>query len=193
MTTTTETRTEGRKATAAEKRAGLLARGYTAAGKPTRCALCSGKVAVGQYIAQMPSSWRPETKLRHAHYGCFERLQEWVRARAAGESPAPIIWAPRNARPAEAPKPRSRVTGANRAAAAAYAGDGPKAAAWIAEYVAANGSGPLWTELRQAMGWSPRRVADTVIRDLARAGWLSFTAEERSLRPGPAAQSGATE
>lgn len=64
------------------------------------------------------------------------------------------------------------MTDADRAAAAPYAKtDGPKPGAWVAQYVHDNDCGPQWSELGMAMGWTPRRVADSVTRDLARCGW----------------------
>ena len=75
MTTAAETK--------AEKRERLAKLSYTTAGKPTKCCLCKGSIAPGQYVGRMPSSWRPETKLRHAHYSCIDKLRDQVRQRAA--------------------------------------------------------------------------------------------------------------
>ena len=48
------------------------------------------------------------------------------------------------------------------------------------------GWGPTWAELARAMGWGCTQSQQT-IHALARVGWLSFTREPRSLRPGPRA------
>ncbi len=74
MTTTTETK---------EQKAERLAKlGFIPARGPGRCCLCSGKIAPGQFIGRMPSSWRPEAKRRHAHYKCIEQRKAAVEAKA---------------------------------------------------------------------------------------------------------------
>lgn len=62
---------------------------------------------------------------------------------------------------------------------------GPAAAHCVAVYVEDNGIGPGWGELANQFGW-PRSVSHVIIRELANRGWLTFTDEPRSLRPGPA-------
>jgi hypothetical protein len=141
--------------------------------------------------------WQVSNPRRHSHYSCYERLQEWVRARAAGESPPALAWKPRNAGPLQlSPESRYRITRAAQArsvAAAHVAADGPHAAQYVADVVSRTSTGPTWMELAVAMGWpvKPWGTLDWLGRGLAKAGWLTFTPETRSLRPGPAAQSGA--
>jgi hypothetical protein len=62
---------------------------------------------------------------------------------------------------------------------------GPAAALCTAIYVQEHGTGPTWGELAAQFGW-PRSVRNVIIQELAKKGWLSFTKERRSLRPGPA-------
>ncbi len=62
--------------------------------------------------------------------------------------------------------------------------DGVAAAVAVARIVEDTGTGPTWTELRAAMGWS-RRASREIIPKLLQAGWLTSTTEHRSLRPGP--------
>ena len=61
---------------------------------------------------------------------------------------------------------------------------GPRAARLVKACVDEFGWGPTWAELGRAMRWSYRQRQET-IHSLARVGWLSFTREPRSLRPGP--------
>lgn len=61
---------------------------------------------------------------------------------------------------------------------------GPKAAAFIDDYLAAHGTGPLWREVGTAMGWKPWQV-ESAMKLLAADGWIVTTAEPRSLRSGP--------
>lgn len=70
--------------------------------------------------------------------------------------------------------------------------DGGKATAWVAAYIAEHGHGPRPNELAKAMSW-PSQLGWEVLGRLIRRGWIEFTdGEERSLRPGPAAQQGAS-
>ncbi len=62
--------------------------------------------------------------------------------------------------------------------------DGASAAAAVARVVGDTGNGPTWLELGAAMGW-PRNASRGIIPRLVQAGWLTSTAEARSLRPGP--------
>jgi len=62
--------------------------------------------------------------------------------------------------------------------------DGASAAAAVARVVDDTGNGPTWLELGAAMGW-PRNASRGIIPRLLQAGWLTNTAEARSLRPGP--------
>ena len=75
MTTTTEAKSA--------KAAALAARGYVAAVKPGRCALCDQTIAQGQYIGKMPASWNPNSPRRWAHYKCIDKLREQIREKAA--------------------------------------------------------------------------------------------------------------
>jgi hypothetical protein len=65
--------------------------------------------------------------------------------------------------------------------------DGARAADYVAGVVRDTGQGPTWTELARAMGWpgKPWGLRSAIIRRLARAGWIEFTTETRSLRLGP--------
>jgi hypothetical protein len=75
-----------------------------------------------------------------------------------------------------------------QAARAAVATDGPRAAAAVARIVARTGAGPTWRELSIEMGWTQQPgMRDLIVARLAAAGWLAFTPQERSLRPGPQA------
>ncbi len=67
----------------AEKAARLAKLGYYPAGKATKCCLCKGSIAPGQFIGKMPASWNPNSARRHAHYSCVDQLREQVRQRAA--------------------------------------------------------------------------------------------------------------
>lgn len=67
----------------AEKAARLTALGYFPARGPGRCCLCRKPIADGQFIGKMPSSWKPETKRRHAHDRCVDRLREQIRTKTA--------------------------------------------------------------------------------------------------------------
>jgi len=62
--------------------------------------------------------------------------------------------------------------------------DGAGAAAAVARVIGDTGTGPTWLELGAAMGW-PRNASRGIIPRLLQAGWLTSTAEARSLRPGP--------
>lgn len=63
---------------------------------------------------------------------------------------------------------------------------GPRVARLVKACVDRFGWGPTWAELARAMGWSYAKRQE-MIHSLARVGWLSFTREPRSLRPGPRA------
>ncbi|MGI5292991.1 hypothetical protein ACQEVF_58110 [Nonomuraea polychroma] len=56
--------------------------------------------------------------------------------------------------------------------------------AFVAAYVARRGVGPTWREVGGTFGWN-RAQFEAVICDLTGRGFLSFTEEKRSLRPGP--------
>lgn len=66
-----------------DKAAELAQRGYFPARGYGRCCLCRQPIHGGQYIGRMPASWMPESKRRHAHHGCVDRLREQVREKAA--------------------------------------------------------------------------------------------------------------
>jgi hypothetical protein len=196
MTTTTETRTEGRKAAAAEKRDRMLAAGYHQSPGATWCGLCRQSIVVGQYVKIMPAAWQAAHPGMSptVHHRCCERLTAWVRARAAGQNPPPLVWPQRLMKRrsplTEGDRQRlARATEARQVAAGFIQSDGPKAARWVAQYVAEHdGTGPLWSELRRAMDWPGRPTFEKVIEGLHGAGWLTFSDETRSLRPGPAAR-----
>lgn len=86
------------------------------------------------------------------------------------------------------PQPQPAIGDQARKLAAA---DGERAAQWVAGYVKAHGTGPKFSELGRVMNW-PASVRWAVIERLASAGMLAFAVDEaRSLRPGPAAPTGA--
>jgi hypothetical protein len=58
-----------------------------------------------------------------------------------------------------------------------------KVASFVADFVAAHGYGPTWSEVGEAHGWVGYQ-RETVLRDLQRSGWVTATQVERSLRPG---------
>jgi hypothetical protein len=86
---------------------------------------------------------------------------------------------------------RERDEQARSAVAACAEAGGPRAAEYVATVVRDTDQGPTWAELSQAMDWprQPWHLRGAVIHQLAREGWLQFTSEPRSLRPGPAARS----
>ena len=56
--------------------------GYWPAPTPGHCCLCGRMIHRNQWIRRMPDSWKPESRRRHAHWRCLERLREQIRARA---------------------------------------------------------------------------------------------------------------
>jgi hypothetical protein len=62
---------------------------------------------------------------------------------------------------------------------------GKMAAGLVAEYVGRYGEGPAWSQLAGMIGLGPPREHAPIIHHLAELGWLSFTEEPYSLRPGP--------
>lgn len=188
--------------TIGDKRSRMAALGYAPAGKPTRCCLCTGKIAPGQYVGKMPASWDPSNPRRHAHHRCIDKLREHLRAKAAGEAIAPLTWTPPKA--AWAPRtPRQeplsakaryraeRASEVRQVAAPIIERDGQRAAEYVARYVRETGAGPIWREVGDALGWpaKPWGIRAYIVRGLAQAGWLAYTDDEhRSLRPGPAWQ-----
>jgi hypothetical protein len=59
----------------------LTAAGYEPAYGPGTCCLCSKRIHRGQWIRQMPTSWNPDSKRRHAHYRCVDQLKAQIRAK----------------------------------------------------------------------------------------------------------------
>lgn len=55
---------------------------------------------------------------------------------------------------------------------------------FIAEHLKAAGTGPAWSQVCTHMGWS-RAAGEVAMPTLRRAGWVVYTAEPGSLRPGP--------
>jgi hypothetical protein len=108
------------------------------------------------------------------------RAIRWLVAR--GQAPTEAATA---ARVADLERRRAAGEAHSQAARSAVAMDGPRAAAMVAEIVARTGAGPTWRELGEEMGW-PRHYGtrNRIMRELAQAGWLAFTDQERSLRPG---------
>lgn len=70
--------------------------------------------------------------------------------------------------------------------------DGERAAQWLAEYVADRGDGPTVHQIGRVMGWEPK-LRWLVLKRLQMKGWVEFTDEPHSLRPGPAWQQGASQ
>jgi hypothetical protein len=170
----------------------LAAEGYRPAVADGSCGLCRRSLFSGQWAKTMPDSWQPSSRDREVHWRCHARLIAAVRAKAAGETVPRLPWERRgmNSRDRYRAAYKARQAAAARAAAAPYVeADGPKAAVYVARVVRETGTGPTWCELQQAMGWprQPYGLGAAIIHDLARTGWLEFTSEPRSLRPGPAA------
>ncbi len=96
-----------------------------------------------------------------------------ARPPADSSSAGPIVKAPRP------PVASSSKLEAQAVQAAILASKpGPTVAAWVADYVAAHGTGPQWPELAEAHGLTgsgdDQEVLDRVIRELVRAGWLRY-------------------
>jgi len=62
---------------------------------------------------------------------------------------------------------------------------GQMAAGVVLDYCQQHGEGPAWAQLAGIMGWGPPREHHPLIHRLADRGWLTFTEEPYSLRPGP--------
>ncbi len=143
----------------------------------------------------MPNSWEPMNPDSLAHWRCAAALIAAVRAMASGEPVPPLPWEPRarrgrNARARYRAAYRARRAAAADAAATPYvSADRAKAAAQVARVPRETGTGPTWRELQRAIYWpdKPYGIGTAIIRDLAQAGWPTFTSEPRSLRPGLAA------
>lgn len=78
----------------------------------------------------------------------------------------------------------TRKRRAQQAIGPAVRHSGPAAALCVSMYLEHHGTGPRWGELARQFGWS-RASANVIIRELAERGWLTYTDEPRSLRPGP--------
>jgi hypothetical protein len=62
---------------------------------------------------------------------------------------------------------------------------GQTAAGVVLDFINQYGEGPAWAQLAGMMGWGPPREHAPLIHRLAERGWLTFTQEPYSLRPGP--------
>jgi hypothetical protein len=62
---------------------------------------------------------------------------------------------------------------------------GQMTAGVVLDYCNRYGEGPAWAQLAGMMGWGPPREHGPLICDLAALGWLTYTEESYSLRPGP--------
>jgi hypothetical protein len=62
---------------------------------------------------------------------------------------------------------------------------GQMAAGVVLDFIQQHGEGPAWAQLAGLMGWGPPREHAPLIYALRELGWLSFTEEPYSLRPGP--------
>ena len=114
-----------------------------------------------------------------------EQAVMWLATRAETPTPAAVA--------AAVPQLVNRRARRDRLAALAgpyVEADGERAAGCVAKVVAETGEGPLWSELGNAMGWPthPLGLRGEVIHQLARAGWVRFKREPRTLRPGPRAR-----
>lgn len=58
-----------------------------------------------------------------------------------------------------------------------------RVAAFIDSVVRETGDGPLWSEVATGMGW-PRGLNTGAMNRLATDGWVEFSTQTRSLRPG---------
>lgn len=131
-------------------------------------------MALSAPVSQINNQMRPE-----------HRAIRWLVAR--GQTPTEAATAGRM----KATEIRLATIATRRQGAQVTVGtDGPRAAAVVAGVVAETGTGPTWHELAAAMDWPHHRPRlERIMRGLARAGWLTFTDQERSLRPGPLAAS----
>jgi len=112
-----------------------------------------------------------------------EKRSAWLQLVRGGMTPTPAAVAG-----LVASKTARRARRAQEAAEVAEIAkrDGASAAAAVARIVDDTGNGPTWLELGAAMGW-PRDASRGIIPRLVQTGWLTSTAEVRSLRPGPVA------
>jgi len=110
-----------------------------------------------------------------------EKRSAWLHLVRGGMTPTPAAVAG-----LVASKAARRVRRAQEAAEVAEIAkrDGASAAAVVARIVDDTGDGPTWLELGAAMGW-PRNASRGIIPRLLQTGWLTSTAEVRSLRPEP--------
>jgi hypothetical protein len=67
--------------------------------------------------------------------------------------------------------------------------DGLPAAEFTGKFLAENGHGSYWLELCAVMSWDPGMRFYNIPR-LKKAGWVTYTDEGRSLRPGPRYEEG---
>ena len=109
-----------------------------------------------------------------------EKRSAWLHLVRGGMTPTPAAVAG-----LVASKAARRARRAQEAAEVAEIAkrDGASAAAAVARIVDDTGNGPTWLELGAAMGW-PRNASRGIIPRLLQTGWLTSTAEVRSLRPG---------
>lgn len=161
----------------------LAAEGYRPAAADGTCGLCRRPLFAGQWAKSMPPSWEPGNGERAVHWRCFDVLLAAIRAKAAGQPSPRLPWQRKS-------KHRGRDRKLIDAAAPYVEADGVRAAAFVATVRRDTGTGPTWRELGSAMGWpgKPYGLGAAIVHGLARCGWLRFGGEERSLRPGPAAQ-----
>jgi hypothetical protein len=140
-------------------------------------------------LACIPTDRRPGGKtIEHRAVRYLLRLGERPTVAAVAAMVARLEREDR-ARPAPAPRPPRAPRGPRPTDSPAIAAQGPQAARVVAEHLAAKGAGPTWRELGRAMGWSYRQGQEAIYQ-LGRAGWLQFTRQPRSLRPGPLHQQG---
>lgn len=111
-----------------------------------------------------------------------ERAVLWLIGRGETPTPAAVAARIRNERTTDA-----RAKALYRLAGRHVRQDGQAAARYVADVVAATGSGPTWNELATALGWplDPRRATAHIVNQLTAAGWLETGTGTRSLRPGP--------
>jgi hypothetical protein len=62
---------------------------------------------------------------------------------------------------------------------------GQMAAGAVLDYRQRYGEGPAWAQLAGMLGWGPPSEHGPLIYQLCDRGWLQFTEEAYSLRPGP--------
>jgi hypothetical protein len=110
-----------------------------------------------------------------------ERAVWWLACRGQTPSPAAVAGRIRAVESA-----RSTAAAVRAAVAAIAEHDGPKAAAYVADMLARDGTGPTWRELADAMDWPriPYEIRFVAVTRLVHAGWLETGEAERSLRPG---------